>query len=148
MRYRRGDVRDPAALEQAFAGADVVVHLAFHLTGRAGRETSRAISGNIDGGAVRALVPARLELELGGARIGMVHIPGPAAGRRERLRSAFPRCDAVVFGHTHMPEHDEHDGFQIFNPGSPTERRRARAHTMGLATIEGGRVEFELLALG
>ncbi len=107
-----------------------------------------AISGNIDGAAVRALVPARLELELGGARIGMVHIPGPAAGRRERLRSAFPRCDAVVFGHTHMPEHEEHDGFQIFNPGSPTERRRAPAHTMGLATIEGGRVEFELLALG
>jgi len=47
MRYRRGDVRDPAALEQAFAGADVVVHLAFHLAGRAGRETIRAI--NVEG---------------------------------------------------------------------------------------------------
>lgn len=107
-----------------------------------------AISGNVDSEAVRRLVPARLQLELGGARIGMVHVPGPAAGRFERLRADFPRCDAVVFGHTHMPEHAEREGFQIFNPGSPTERRRAPARTMGLAAIEDGRVEFELLALG
>ncbi|MDP1849601.1 MAG: metallophosphoesterase family protein [Solirubrobacteraceae bacterium] len=107
-----------------------------------------AISGNVDTEAVRRLVPARLQLQLGGARIGMIHIPGPAARRLERLRADFPRCDAVIFGHTHMPEHAERDGFQIFNPGSPTERRRAPARTMGLATIEAGRVEFELLALG
>lgn len=107
-----------------------------------------AISGNVDTEAVRRLVPVRLQLELGGARIGMVHIPGPAAGRLERLRADFPRCDAVIFGHTHMPEHAERGGFQIFNPGSPTERRRAPARTMGQATIEAGRVEFELLALG
>ena len=107
-----------------------------------------AISGNVDTQAVRRLVPARLQLEFGGARIGMVHIPGPAAGRLERLRADFPGCDAVIFGHTHMPEHAERDGFQIFNPGSPTERRRAPARTMGLATVAAGRVRFELLALG
>jgi putative phosphoesterase len=107
-----------------------------------------AIHGNVDSAAVRALLPERLELRLGGARIGMTHVPGPASGRLERLRAGFPRCDAVVFGHTHMPEHAERDGFQIFNPGSPTERRRAPAHTMGVATIEGGRITFELLVLG
>lgn len=106
-----------------------------------------AISGNVDSAAVRALLPERLELELGGARIGMLHIPGPAAGRDKRLRAKFPRCAAVIFGHTHMPEHAQLDGFQIFNPGSPTERRRAPAHTMGLATIEGGAITFELLTL-
>ena len=106
-----------------------------------------AVSGNVDSAAVRALVPSRLELELGGARVGMTHIPGAAHGRLERLRADFPRCDAVVFGHTHMPEHRELDGFQIFNPGSPTERRRAPAHTMGLATIDGARITFELLVL-
>jgi len=106
-----------------------------------------AISGNVDTEAVRRLVPARLQLEFGGARIGMIHIPGPAAGRLERLRAAFAHCDAVIFGHTHMPEHAEHDGFQIFNPGSPTERRRAPAHTMGVATVEDGAITFELLAL-
>ena len=47
-----------------------------------------------------------------------------------------------------MPEHEVEDGVQIFNPGSPTERRRAPAHTMGLATIDAGTVTFELLVLG
>jgi putative phosphoesterase len=103
-----------------------------------------AICGNVDSGAVRSLLPGRLELELGGVRIGMIHAPGPAAGRLDALRRAFPRCDAIVFGHTHMPAHAEHDGVQIFNPGSPTERRRAPAHTMGVATIDGGRIGFEL----
>jgi len=55
----------------------------------------------------------------------------------------------VVFGHSHSPLHERApDGFQIFNPGSPTERRRAPHHTMGIATVQGGRVTFELIALG
>ena len=73
--------------------------------------------------------------------------PGPPPVAWTRLRAAFPRCDAVVFGHTHMPEHAERDGFQIFNPGSPTDRRRAPVHTMGAATISDGRIEFELHAV-
>jgi nucleoside-diphosphate-sugar epimerase len=47
MTYRRGDVRDPAALEDAFAGADVVVHLAFLITGAADMATIQAI--NVEG---------------------------------------------------------------------------------------------------
>jgi predicted phosphodiesterase len=106
-----------------------------------------AISGNVDKAAVRAVIPDRLELELAGVRIGMTHIPGPAAGRLARLRAAFPACQAVIFGHTHMPEHAEDGDFQIFNPGSPTERRRAPLHTMGLARITGETIEFELLVV-
>src|SRR3954469_854024 len=47
MEYRQGDVRDPDALEEAFQDADVVIHLAFMITGNASRETIRAI--NVDG---------------------------------------------------------------------------------------------------
>jgi len=47
MEYRRGDVREPAALEGAFRGADVVIHLAFMITGNASRQTIRAI--NVEG---------------------------------------------------------------------------------------------------
>jgi putative phosphoesterase len=106
-----------------------------------------AIHGNVDSAAIRAILPARRELELDGVRIGMIHAPGPAAGRLHRLRSAFPRCQAVIFGHTHMPEHGEQDGFQVFNPGSPTERRRAPVHTMGAARIADGAIAFELLVV-
>jgi uncharacterized protein len=103
-----------------------------------------AVHGNVDSAAVRGILPARVELEFDGVVIGMLHIPGPTTGRLERLRAAFPASAAVIFGHTHVPEHAESAGFQIFNPGSPTERRRAPAHTMGIATVADGRVTFEL----
>ncbi len=47
LEYRQGDVRDPDALKRAFAGADVVVHLAFMITGNASAETIREI--NVEG---------------------------------------------------------------------------------------------------
>ena len=54
-----------------------------------------------------------------------------------------------MFGHSHLPLLELHDdGFAIFNPGSPTERRRAPHHTMGVATAEEGRIAFELVVLG
>jgi predicted phosphodiesterase len=68
-------------------------------------------------------------------------------GRLGRLRKRFPDADAVVFGHSHLPLHEQAGGFQIFNPGSPTERRRAPAHTMGVATARAGRVSFSLVEL-
>ncbi len=97
---------------------------------------------------MRRLLPAERVVEAGGARIAMVHDAGPASGRLERLRRTYgERADAVVFGHSHLPLHEEARGFQIFNPGSPTERRRAPEHTMGLAHVEDGGLRFELVPL-
>jgi putative phosphoesterase len=106
-----------------------------------------AVHGNVDSDDLRRLLPAERLVDADGARIAMVHDAGPAHGRLERLRLRFPDADAVVFGHSHMPLHEEGDGFQIFNPGSPTERRRAPMRTMGMAQVNEGRVEFELIAL-
>jgi putative phosphoesterase len=108
-----------------------------------------AVAGNVDDADVRAVLPTRREVEVAGVRIGLIHDAGPAAGRIARLRRQFPRQDAVIFGHSHIPLHESSlDGFQIFNPGSPTERRRAPTHTMGMATVQAGRVSFELVELG
>ena len=106
------------------------------------------VHGNVDDEALRRMLPAARVVELGGARIGMVHDSGPGTGRLARMRFRFKDADAVIFGHSHLPLHEtDADGFQIFNPGSPTERRRAPVHTMGIATVEDGRVHFELLPL-
>ena len=107
-----------------------------------------AVRGNVDSAEVQARLPLSRMVNVGGARIAMVHDGGPADGRLERLRRRFPDADAVVFGHSHLPVLEERDGFTIFNPGSPTERRRALRHTMGIATVDdGGRVAFELVDL-
>jgi uncharacterized protein len=102
-----------------------------------------AVHGNVDEGELRAALPETLEVELDGARVAMIHDAGPSHGRLARMRARFPRADGVVFGHSHLPLHEEEDGFQIFNPGSPTERRRAPQHSMGVLAIESGRPRFE-----
>ena len=107
-----------------------------------------AVHGNVDDAALQCQLPERRTVELDGTRIGMVHDAGPRKGRLRRLRSAFPDCHAVVFGHSHIPllEADE-DGFQIFDPGSPTERRRQPVPTMGQATIGQTGVRFAIIDL-
>ena len=44
MEYRRGDVRDPRALRYAFADVDVVVHLAFQVTGSAPAAVTKSVN--------------------------------------------------------------------------------------------------------
>jgi hypothetical protein len=103
-----------------------------------------AVHGNRDERAVRELLPATLEVELEGLRVGLVHDAGPREGRHERLRRRFPRCGIVAYGHSHLPEVERSAGAWILNPGSPTERRRAPARTM-IALRDG---EPELVDLG
>ncbi|HVX32104.1 MAG TPA: metallophosphoesterase family protein [Solirubrobacterales bacterium] len=102
-----------------------------------------AVRGNVDEAVLRRLLPETIEVGLAGARVAMVHDAGPSKGRLRRMRRRFPAADAVVFGHSHLPLHEEEDGFQIFNPGSPTERRRSPHHSIGLLRVESGHPVFE-----
>jgi uncharacterized protein len=106
-----------------------------------------AVHGNVDSPELRRELPEKISLELEDVVLGVIHDAGPSKGRLERLRARFPETDAVVFGHSHMPLHEERDGFQIFNPGSPTERRRAPHRSMGEGVVDGGRIELRHLAL-
>ena len=106
-----------------------------------------AVHGNADEPALHTLLPKELVVEIAGARVGVVHVPGPAARREERLRTRFPGCDAVVFGHTHQPVVVRHGGVWLLNPGSPTERRRGPFHSMLLLRLDGRRIEPELVRL-
>jgi uncharacterized protein len=106
-----------------------------------------AVRGNADASGLSEELPLMRTLEFEGVQVGMIHDAGPAKGRLNRLRKRFPDAQAVVFGHSHIPLLEEYAGFQIFNPGSPTERRRQPRHTMGIATIEDGKIAFDLLLL-
>jgi predicted phosphodiesterase len=97
------------------------------------------------------MLPSARMVKVAGARIAMLHNAGAADGRLARMQRRFPDAHAVVFGHSHIPLHerDRATGFQIFNPGSPTDRRRQPTHTMGEASVsEDGEVSFELIDLG
>ena len=106
-----------------------------------------AIRGNVDSAELQARLPLARTVEAGGARIAMLHDAGPADGRLARMRRRFPQAGAVVFGHSHLPLHEERDGFAIFNPGSPTERRRSPWHSLLELRVEAGAVVPELVRL-
>jgi hypothetical protein len=150
----RGGRRLPARCVELLRAADLIVHAGDFMRLSVLRELEAygelvAVHGNVDDLDLRLRLPGARIVEAGSARIGVIHDGGQARDRLGRLRREFPEADAVVFGHSHIPLHDrDADGFQIFNPGSPTERRRAPEHTMGLARVDGGTIAFELIALG
>jgi putative phosphoesterase len=150
----RGRRAMPADCLERLAASDAILHAGDFIERSVLEELQalgppvHAVRGNVDSAELQARLPLVRTVEAAGARIAMLHDAGPAGGRLARMRRRFPDADAVVFGHSHLPLLEEHDGFAIFNPGSPTERRRAPHHTMGLATVEAGRVSFELVRVG
>lgn len=123
-----GDVVDPALLDELKSLAPVTV-----------------VMGNCDAGDVRDWgAEDEAIVELGGVQIGMIHDSGLSDGRRDRMRALFPDARVVVFGHSHMPVNDDADGLLLFNPGSPTWKRKAPFPSMGLLWIDNGAVEGEI----
>jgi putative phosphoesterase len=134
----------PPAVALRLRGADLILHAGDVCTAAVLAELAqyapvRAVLGNNDGPDVAAWgAPPALELELDGLPVAMVHDSGAAAGRLARLRRRFPAAGLVVFGHSHIPLDESGDGLRIFNPGSPTDRRRQPQGTIGLLRVEGG----------
>ena len=150
----RGGRRLPPRCPELIASSDAVIH-AGDITAAAELEALHALGppvhavhGNADEPALQAALLAELRLDLAGHRIAVVHDPGASRGRFERLAGRFPDAETVIFGHTHRPEHRAARGFQIFNPGSPTERRRSPVRAMGLMRVSVDGVDLEHVELG
>ncbi|ETK37512.1 metallophosphoesterase family protein [Microbispora sp. ATCC PTA-5024] len=136
----------PPAVAGYLRHADVILHAGDVCTAGVLDELSayapvHAVLGNNDGPDVAAWgAPETLELDLDGLRVAMIHDSGQAAGRTARMRRRFPGAGLVVFGHSHIPMDVEGDGVRVFNPGSPTDRRRQPHGTIGVLDIAGGRL--------
>ena len=135
--------RLPASAHAELGAADVILH-AGDVLDAAVLEALNAIAptyavlGNNDISLVGSLPHLRL-VEVDGVSIGMIHDSGPSQGRAERLHRRFPDAAVVVYGHSHIPLDELGVANQrLFNPGSPTQRRRQPRHTMGLLEVAGG----------
>jgi uncharacterized protein len=149
----RGTRSLPAACVDRLAAADLILHagdlatVSFFEELRALGPPVEAVHGNVDEPALQALLPAERVVDVGEARIGMLHIPGPRAGREARLAARFPGCAAVVYGHTHVPQSELVDGVWILNPGSPTERRSAPNRSMLELVVSARNLAPEVISL-
>lgn len=144
----------PPGVAALLEGCDAILHAGDVCTPDTLDELARwapvhVVRGNNDGADVAAWgAPDTLEFELAGLRVAMIHDSGPRTGRPARLRRLFPDAELVVFGHSHIPMDETHDGQRIFNPGSPTDKRRQPRATVGELRIHDGRlVEARIVAV-
>jgi uncharacterized protein len=148
----RGARRLPDACLRELERADLILHAGDFVTAAVLDELREfapveGVHGNMDDPELRTRLPPRRVIEAKRARIGMIHDAGPRAGREARLAASFPGCDAVAYGHTHIPQIERHGEVWILNPGSPTERRRAPTRGLLVVEVSEGAVTPQFVAI-
>jgi putative phosphoesterase len=134
----------PPAVASQLRGADLILHAGDVCTAAVLDELAQyapvtAVVGNNDGPDVAAWGAAETaSLAADGLRVAMIHDSGAAAGRLPRMRARFPEAELVVFGHSHIPLDAAGEALRIFNPGSPTDRRRQPHGTLGVLHVADG----------
>jgi len=137
----------PSFVWLAFADVDLILH--------AGDVVSRsvlvdlgclapvkAVRGNCDGWELADL-PAQAVVTCEDVKIGLVHgFAGTGRSTPERAFNTFAQEDAdiIVFGHSHSPVSELRHGILLFNPGSPTDKRREARYSLGLLRVEGKKI--------
>jgi putative phosphoesterase len=144
----------PAAVASWLRQADLILHAGDVCTASVLDELAeyapvRVVLGNNDAAEVADWgAPPRLDFTVEGLPVGMIHDSGSASGRLRRMRAAFPAAELVVFGHSHIPLDDGDQHLRIFNPGSPTDKRRQPHRTLGVLEITDGHlVEARIIDL-
>jgi putative phosphoesterase len=131
----------PEATWQHFAGVELIIHAGDLSILKIISELETiapvvAVQGNIEQEEVVLKLPLKCEIVVGGCRIGIVHILGDSKSHARVARQEFPNARVVVFGHSHIPYNQEHNGQLLFNPGSATDRRRQPGCSIGLLRID------------
>lgn len=154
-----GDPRQrvPAEVLAAFAGVACILHggdilLQGVLDSLRAIAPVHAVYGNCDPADLARRLSDRLVVTVDGVRIGLTHGHlGEGASTPQRARAyclPLGTLEVVVFGHSHQPYNREHAGILLFNPGSPTQRRREPKPSYGLLDIVNGACHGRIVLLG
>ena len=129
------------------SGSDVIIH-AGDVGGRTVLDALNtiaptfAVRGNTDSGPWTQGLPDKDMIEVAGKWFYILHMIDDLD-----LDPAAAGCTAVIYGHTHRPEHYEKNGVLFFNPGSAGPLRYKTAATLGRILIRNGRLEDEILTI-
>lgn len=148
--YREGGAVIERLVDRYFRETDLILHAGDVvdpevLLGLSGRRVIQ-VRGNLD--PPQRGVPQRRVIEIDGFRIGMIHGWGAPQSLEDRVLLEFKddRLDCLVFGHSHRACCRLRNGVLLFNPGSPTDRREAPFHSVGLLEV-GDRLEGHIINL-
>lgn len=137
----------PEPLVRELAAADAILHAGDWTDLKLFKELSDfapvyGVAGNNDGPEIVKRLGYRKIVRFENVAIGLVHGHG-AASRQDTEQNAIRAFEgeavqAIVYGHSHIPVAKVLNGILIFNPGSPTDKRRQPAYSFGVMELEGG----------
>lgn len=135
----------PEVLLQAFKEVDYIIH-AGDITSLEVLDTLNtlapviAVSGNVDPDKLREILSDKEIVALEGYRIGVTHGHGRTGKTLDRVIKCFQNepVDCIIFGHSHIPYCEKKDHILLFNPGSPTDKRRNRFYSFGILELVSG----------
>ncbi|WP_028548253.1 metallophosphoesterase family protein [Paenibacillus sp. UNC451MF] len=132
----------PPTLLEGLKGVDLILHAGDWVDPRVVElfeqiAPTDGVAGNNDGLDIIERFGRQKVLNLSGYRIGLVHGDGGRKSTLDRSVDAFRdmSVDVIVFGHSHVPYRGMHNGTLLFNPGSPTDKRRQPQYSYGIMEL-------------
>jgi len=101
-----------------------------------------AVRGNMDWGEWTAALHETEVLEIGGVSVYLLHDL-----ELLDLNPGVAGFDAVVFGHTHLPEVRRADGVLYLNPGSAGPVRESKPVALAVVDVVGGSLAPRIVTL-
>jgi putative phosphoesterase len=134
----------PQLLIEEFSKVDLILHLGDWVVMDVYDQLAQlapvdGIAGNNDGYEIIERFGEKKLLTLEGKRVGLIHghTPYSRKGTDGNALLAFEgeKVDVILFGHSHQPLMRNENGILLFNPGSPTDKRREKRYSFGLLDI-------------
>jgi len=134
-------------VEKVFHAGDVVRPAVLDALEQYGQVT--AVRGNMDQSELIMSLPIKRIAVVKGIRIGIIHGWGPRHNIEERVLKEFQnqQIDVIVYGHSHYAKIRKSGNCLLINPGSPTDKRHAPFHSVGILSISNGHVKGEIINL-
>lgn len=132
----------PQALVKGLQGVDYILHAGDWVSLYVAEELAKiapvdGVAGNNDGDEIIARFGKEKILTFMGFRIGIVHGDGYRKTTEERAYETFAdaQVDVIIFGHSHAPYAQQRGQVLLFNPGSPTDKRRQKEFSYGILDL-------------
>lgn len=132
----------PEEVIQAFRNVDHIIHAGDITSPKVLSELEclasvTAVSGNVDPEPLQETLGSKKITTLSGYRIGITHGHGSGGKTLERAMKCFEKddVDCIIFGHSHIPFCEYINGILMFNPGSPTDKRRNELYSFGILEL-------------
>lgn len=133
----------PSVLEKDLRTSDMIIHAGDWQTLDVYDMFSQyapvvGVYGNVDQEKVRRKLKEKEIVQFHHVTIGITHGHGKGKSTEERVFQTFAddQVDCIIFGHSHNPVMKTVNGILLFNPGSPTDKRRQKQYSYGVITIE------------